>query len=71
THHAMGVVKKIDANAGIITIAHAPVKALGWPSMTMGFQVKDKMLLEHLSVDKAIEFDFQKGSNGYVLTAVK
>lgn len=71
THHAMGVVKKVDAKAGLVTIAHDPVKSMNWPAMTMGFQVKDKMLLDQVSVGKKVEFDFEQGSKGYVVTAIK
>ena len=40
-----GVVKKIDAKTGSVTIAHDPIKALNWPAMTMPFKVADKALL--------------------------
>ena len=33
--HAMGVVKKIDARAGPVTLQHGPIAALNWPAMTM------------------------------------
>jgi Cu(I)/Ag(I) efflux system protein CusF len=70
-HHATGVVKKVDPKTGLVTLAHEPVKSMNWPAMTMGFQVKDKMLLDKLSVGKKVDFDFEQGSNGYVVTAVK
>ena len=71
THMATGVVKKKDAKAGLVTLAHEPVKSLNWPAMTMGFQVKDKMLFDKLSVGKTVDFEFTQGSKGYVVTAVK
>jgi Cu(I)/Ag(I) efflux system protein CusF len=71
THMATGVVKKVDAQAGTVTLAHEPVKSLNWPAMTMGFQVKDKMLLDKFAVGKKLDFEFVQGSNGYVVTAVK
>lgn len=70
-HMATGVVKKVDATAGLVTLAHEPVKSLNWPAMTMGFQVKDKMLLDKLAVGKKIDFEFVQGAKGYVVTAVK
>ena len=71
THMATGVVKKVDARAGLVTLAHDPVKTMNWPAMTMGFQVKDKMLLDKLSVGKKVDFEFVQGSKGYVVTSVK
>jgi len=71
THMATGVVKKVDAKAGIATIAHEPVASLNWPAMTMGFMVKDNMLLDKLSVGKKVSFEFAQGDKGYVITSVK
>jgi Cu(I)/Ag(I) efflux system protein CusF len=71
THHASGVVKSVDAGAGVVTLAHDPVKTLNWPAMTMRFQVKDKALLDKLAVGKTVEFDFEQSGKGYVLTSVK
>lgn len=70
-HMARGKVVKVDASAGIVTIAHGPVKSLSWPAMTMGFQVKDKMLLDKLAVGKAVAFEFAQADDGYVISSVK
>lgn len=70
-HKATGVVKKIDPKAGTVTLAHDPVKSLNWPAMTMGFQVKDKMLLDKLAVGKKVEFEFVQRGPDYVVTAVR
>lgn len=70
-HMATGVVKKVDATAGLVTLAHGPVKSMNWPAMTMGFQVKDKMLLDKLAVGKKVDFEFVQGTKGYVVTSVK
>lgn len=70
-HHATGVVKKVDAEAGVVTLAHEPVPSMKWPAMTMGFQVQDKMLLDKLTVGQKVNFDFVQGPKGYVVTAVK
>lgn len=70
-HMATGVVKKVDATAGLVTLAHEPVKSMNWPAMTMGFQVKEKMLFDKLAVGKKVEFEFVQGAKGYVVTSVK
>jgi Cu(I)/Ag(I) efflux system protein CusF len=71
SHQATGIVKKFDTKAGLVTLAHEPVKSMNWPAMTMGFQVKDKMLFDKLSVGKKVDFEFVQGSKGYVVTGVK
>jgi|CXWJ01.1.fsa_nt_gi Cu/Ag efflux protein CusF len=70
-HKAMGTVKKVDAKAGVVTLAHEPVKSLNWPSMTMGFKVKDKMLMDKLTDGKKVKFEFTQEDRDYVITAVK
>lgn len=70
-HKAMGTVKKVDAKAGVVTLAHEPIKSLNWPSMTMGFKVKDKMLLDKLGDSKKVEFEFTQEDKDYVITGVK
>ena len=71
TAHATGVVKKVDAGAGIVTIAHDAIPAIGWPPMTMGFRVTEKKLIGKLAVGQKVEFDFAMSGKGYVVTGVK
>ena len=49
-----GVVKKIDAKSGSVTIAHDPIKALNWPAMTMPFKMADAKLLDGLQPGQTI-----------------
>lgn len=70
-HKATGVVKKVDSKAGTVTLAHDAIKSLNWPAMTMGFQVKDKALLDKLQPGRKIEFEFVRQGKDYVITAVK
>ena len=62
-----GVVKKIDAKSGSVTIAHDPIKALNWPAMTMPFKVADKALLAKVKVGAKVRFDL----NGQTITAIR
>lgn len=71
THLAKGEVKKVDAKAGTVTIAHGPVQSMNWPGMTMDFAVTDKMLLDKLAVGKTVDFEFAREGSKYVVTAVK
>lgn len=70
-HAATGTVTKLDSSAGIVTLAHGPVKSLNWPSMTMGFKVNDKLLLDKLGVGKTVDFEFMRADRGYLITAVR
>jgi Cu(I)/Ag(I) efflux system protein CusF len=71
THQADGVVKSVDTAKGIVTLAHKPVATLGWPAMSMGFAVKDKSMLDKLTVGKNVHVGFKKQGDDYVITSVK
>jgi len=70
-HKATGVVKKVDAKAGTVTLDHEPVKSMNWPAMSMTFQVKDKGLMEKLAANKKIEVEFEQSGKDYVITSAK
>lgn len=70
THEAEGVVRKVDKEAGTVTIAHQAVASLGWPAMTMSFKVSDKTLLDRLTAGKTVQFQFAKVGGDSVITAV-
>lgn len=70
-HTAQGVVKKLNAGTGVVTVEHGPVNSLNWPPMTMGFKVKDKALLDRLKEGQKVAFEFVQEGGGYVVTKVK
>ncbi|KPU95662.1 hypothetical protein APR50_09940 [Variovorax paradoxus] len=70
-HEADAVVKEFDPTQGKVTLAHGPVKSLGWPAMTMAFGVKDKALFDKLPVGAKVHVGFKKEGEGYVVTSVK
>jgi Cu/Ag efflux protein CusF len=51
-----GEVRKIDKDAGKITIRHGEIKHMDMPGMTMVFTAKDKALLDKTSVGAKIQF---------------
>jgi Cu/Ag efflux protein CusF len=71
TYKAIAVVKAVDAPNGKVTLNHEAVKSLNWPAMTMSFLVKNKMLLDKLTVGKKVHIEFKKEDSDYVITAVK
>lgn len=54
-----GKVVDVDVKSGKVTLDHAPIKELGWPSMTMGFKVKDNNQLSKLKIGDEVEFDLK------------
>lgn len=54
-----GKVTAIDRNTGQITLAHEPIAALGWPAMTMAFQVKQAAQLDTLKPGDEVSFDLR------------
>ncbi|MBL8552876.1 MAG: copper-binding protein [Phenylobacterium sp.] len=55
-----GVVKKIDAKAGSVTLQHGPIAALNWPAMTMAFKA-DPALLKTVKVGQQVAFTVKTG----------
>jgi Cu(I)/Ag(I) efflux system protein CusF len=70
-HKGVGTVKKVDAAASTVTIAHGPIKSMNWPAMNMTFAVNDKALLDKFSQDKKVEFEFVQQGSDYVIKSVK
>lgn len=51
-----GVVKKIDAESGKVTIIHEELVDLDMPAMTMVFRVAEPAMLESMSEGQEISF---------------
>lgn len=51
-----GVVKKIDSEAGKVTIIHEELVDLGMPAMTMVFRLAEPEMLDAMSEGQEIEF---------------
>ena len=67
-----GVVKKVDAAAGIVKLAHEPIPAIKWPAMTMDIKVQDAMLLTGIKPEQKVNFSLVKGADGqYVISRIE
>jgi len=55
-----GVIKKLDAKGGSVTLQHGPIEALSWPAMTMAFKA-DPALLKGLKVGQEVYFTLKTG----------
>ena len=56
TEFTKGVVKKVDAKAGKVTIIHEELANLDMPAMTMVFRTADPAMLEKMKEGQEIEF---------------
>ena len=70
-NRGMGVVQSVDAANGSLTIAHEPIPALGWPSMTMAFKVDRPALLEGVEAGDRIEFTLRGRDMSAVVTSIE
>lgn len=70
SHKAKGTVNKVNPD-GTVNITHGPVDSLGWPGMTMDFQVKDKALLKGIKAGQKIDFEIGRQDGGFLITAIK
>ena len=66
-----GEVRKIDKEAGKITIKHGDIKHLEMPGMTMVFAAKDKALLDKVQVGDRIRFMVISEGGKMVVTAIE
>lgn len=66
-----GEVRKVDKEAGKLTLRHGEIKNLDMPPMTMVFQVKEPALLEKVKAGDKVKFRAEKAGSGYVVTALE
>jgi Cu(I)/Ag(I) efflux system protein CusF len=71
TAHGVGVVRSVDTAQGKVTLQHEPIESLGWPAMTMAFQVSDPKLLEGLAPGRKVQFAFVQKGRAYVITEIR
>lgn len=68
---AEGEVRRIDKDAGKITIRHGPVKEFDMQAMTMVFRTADPALLDRLKSGDKIHFTFEKIGGQFTLTSAE
>jgi Cu(I)/Ag(I) efflux system membrane fusion protein len=54
-----GTVTEVDPQQGRVEIDHAPIPAMQWPAMKMGFVVPDKAQLAAVKKGDAVEFELR------------
>ena len=66
-----GEVRKIEKEAGQLTLRHGEVKNLDMRAMTMAWKLKDPALLDNLKVGDKILFTAEKMNGQFTITAIK
>ncbi len=66
-----GEVRKIDKDAGKITIKHGEIKHMEMPGMTMVFSVKEKALLDKVEAGQKIQFIVTQDNGRMIVTEIK
>lgn len=68
---ADGEIKKIDKDAGKMTIKHGPLANLNMPGMTMVFRVKDTAMLDQVKTGDKVRFNVEKLNGALTVTALE
>lgn len=66
-----GEIKKVDKDAGKITIKHGPLANLDMPGMTMVFRVKDAAMLDQVKAGDKVRFNAEKLNGALTVTAIE
>ncbi len=66
-----GEVKKIDVDAGKITLKHGPIQNLDIPAMQMAFRVVNPAWLQKLQVGDKVSFEADKVGGQFTVTAIE
>ncbi len=64
-------VRKVDKDAGKITLKHGEIKNLDMPPMTMVFSVKDKAMLDPIKAGDKVKFKAAKEGGNYIVTEIQ
>lgn len=68
---ATGEIKKVDKDAGKITIRHGELKNLNMPAMTMVFRVKDAAMLGQVKAGDKVQFVAEKVNGAITVTKLE
>lgn len=68
---AEGTVRKINAEAGKVTLHHGPLAKLDMPAMTMVFRVKDPIWLSQIKPGDRIRFVAERQDGALTVTALQ
>jgi Cu/Ag efflux protein CusF len=70
-HFTQGEVRKVDKEAGKITLKHGEIRNLEMPPMTMTFRVKDRAQLDKVKQGDKVRFTAEKVGSTYTVTLLE
>lgn len=68
---ADGEIRKVDKDAGKLTIKHGPIPSMDMPPMTMVYRVKDAAMLDQLKPGDKVKFDAEKLGGAFTVTKIE
>ena len=66
-----GEIRKVDKDAGKLTIRHGELKELGMQAMVMVFRVKDAAMLEQVKAGDKVQFTADRVDGALTVTALE
>ena len=66
-----GEVRKVDKDAGKLTLKHGPISNLDMPAMTMVFRVKDAAMLDAVKRGDKVKFVAESIGGQIVVTRIE
>ncbi len=66
-----GEVRKVDKDAGKVTIKHGPIRNLEMPGMAMVFRVKDLAMLDRVKAGDKIKFHAENINGALTVTQIE
>lgn len=66
-----GEIKKVDKEAGKVTIKHGELKNLEMPPMTMVFRVKDPSMLDQVKTGDKVKFVAEKVGGAFTVVELE
>jgi Cu(I)/Ag(I) efflux system periplasmic protein CusF len=66
--HTQGEVRKVDKEAGKVTLKHGPIPNLEMPPMTMVFKVREPAMLEKVKAGDQVRFKAENVNGAFVVT---
>ena len=66
-----GEIKKVDKEAGKITVKHGQLVKLDMPPMTMVFRVKDMAMLDQVKAGDKVKFSAEKFNGALTITSMQ
>jgi len=68
---AEGEIRKVDKDAGKLTIKHGPIPSMDMPPMTMVYRVKDPAMLDKVKPGDKVKFLAEKVGSAFTVMQIE